>query len=422
MMDDVRRICVIAVTWLTVTSGVNAQEVVTKGFWENWNLEFGMDMSLQNPYGYDFSNVFPNGKTFGINVGAEKWFTPLFGVKAKLNWENGIKLLENDHANWLAPFYQSGVNMDKGGYIDLYGDIMLNLHNLFSTYKEDRTWNAILHPRAGAIYNFGAHDGSPLLGIGIENTYRLNDKWSLYADVAYNFTSSAVSGSYTGVGNGTNGYLDIEIGAQLALGKQGFKKEEGRSKKEEVAIPGIWSKWFVQAALDMTLQNPYGCNFANVFPNGICYGIDVAIGKWFTPEVALRGKVNWENGLIKNDHLTWVPPVDEPEKNFEKHGYVIASADVLFDLHNLFSGYDENRKWEMMVYPKAGIIYQFAVEASSPIVGIGIENTYRLNNRLSLYADVDYQVTTSEASAGKTGANSGSNGFFRLEAGVKIDL
>ena len=29
----------------------------------------GLDMSLQNPYGHDFfGGVFPNGKTFGVDV------------------------------------------------------------------------------------------------------------------------------------------------------------------------------------------------------------------------------------------------------------------------------------------------------------------------------------------------------------------
>jgi len=418
-------ICLLLMAFVwSIGSNVYAQQEVTAGFDKNWHAQFGLDMSLQNPYGYDFSKVFPNGKTFGINIGAGKWFTPVFGLKAKMNWENGIGLFRNNHANWLAPMNQPGVNMDKGGYIDLYGDVMLNLHNLFGEYRPDRTWNVILHPRAGAIYNFGATDGSPLLGLGIQNSYRLNEKWDVYLDMAYNMTSSAVvPGAYTGVGNGTNGYFSIELGAQLSLGKQGFaKKSDGEGDKGSVRIPGIWSNWFVQAALDMSLQNPYGCNFSEVFPNGKSYGIDVAAGKWFTPEAALRGKLNWENGLIENKHITWVPPVEEPEKNYDKHGYMVLSADVLFDLHNIIGGYEEDRKWNLMVYPKAGVIYQFAVDASSPIVGLGFENTYRLNDRLSLYADVDYQVTTSEASASMTGANSGSNGFFRIEAGLKFDL
>ena len=407
---------------LLCSKGVMAQEVVTKGFWENWNVELGMDMSLQNPYGYDFSNVFPNGKTFGIDAGVGKWFTPMLGVKAKVNWENGIKLLENGHANWLAPFNEPGENMRKGGYVALYGDLMLNLHNLFGEYKENRTWNAVVYPRTGVVYNFGANDGSPIIGLGVENTYRLNHKWSLYADVDYNFTSGAVAEpGTTGIGNGSNGYFGIEIGAQLALGKQGFTKSEV-SERSEVGIPGIWSNWFVQTALDMSLQNPYGYNFSNVFPNGKSFGIDIAVGKWFTPEVAVRGHLNWENGLIENKEITWVPPKNAPRANYKGGGYVVVTGDVLFNLTNIFSDYDENRRWNISAYPKAGLIKHFEIGSSSPLLGAGFENTYRLNDRLSLYADIDYQVTTSESSVNGTGANAGSNGFFRVETGVVIDL
>ena len=39
--------------------------VATKSFWENWYVQLGGDMTLLNPYGCNFSNVFPNGKSFG---------------------------------------------------------------------------------------------------------------------------------------------------------------------------------------------------------------------------------------------------------------------------------------------------------------------------------------------------------------------
>ena len=226
----------------------------------------------------------------------------------------------------------------------MVGDVQFNLHNLFSDYDVNRKWNAMMYARAGAVYNFGATDGSPLIGIGIGNTYRVNDRWSVVLDVAYNMTSSAVvPQAYTGVGNGSNGFFDISLSAQMDLGKKSGLKE----KREKLASKNtpFWSNWFLQAALDMTLQNPYGYNFTNVFPNGKSYGINIAAGKWFTAEVAVRGKVNWENGLIENKYITWVPPVDNPRQNYEKHGYIVVSADVLFNLHNIIGGYDESRKW-----------------------------------------------------------------------------
>ena len=44
-------------------------KVLTKAWGKEWYSQFGMDMSLQNPYGKDFfGGVFPNGKTFGVDV------------------------------------------------------------------------------------------------------------------------------------------------------------------------------------------------------------------------------------------------------------------------------------------------------------------------------------------------------------------
>ena len=71
-----KRILIFVVALLTTTvtfareGGDKAAkyEVEMPSFWTNWYVQVGLDMSLQNPYGRDFSDVFPNGKTFGINA------------------------------------------------------------------------------------------------------------------------------------------------------------------------------------------------------------------------------------------------------------------------------------------------------------------------------------------------------------------
>jgi hypothetical protein len=142
--------------------------------------------------------------------------------------------------------------MDKGGYVALYGDLQFNLHHLFGEFDADRRWTAILYPRAGAVYNCGAGDGSPVLGAGVQNVFRLSDRWNLYLDLAYNMTSSAVAeAGNTDVDNSSNGYFDINVGVRVDLGKKGelkTKREELRRKDRP-----FWSDWFVQAGLDMSL-------------------------------------------------------------------------------------------------------------------------------------------------------------------------
>ena len=417
--------------------------VVADGFWRNWFVQFGLDMTLQNPYGYDFSKVFPNGKSFGLDLAVGKWFSHQVGVRGKFNWENKLPLLKNDHANWLAPFDQPGVNREKGGYIAMYGDVLFNLHNLFGTYKADRTWNLSLYPRIGVNYNFGVKKGALNAGIGLLNTYRINDRWSVYGDIAYIMTGSGFVGAEkvkgTGTGSNSNGYLTIGIGAQVELGKinkegryaQNYSKSDSKlnmnqgSEEGGVLTNSIWDNWFVQVGMDMSLMNPYGCNFSKVIPKGMVFGLNGAMGKWFTPEFALRARVQWDNGLIPNNGVEWLPPVEDPKQNYKKGGLAAVSLDAMLNLTNVLAGYNPERKWETSAYLRAGVITQFVEGSGSPLGGLGLEETYRLNDRLSLFGAVGYQVSTSEG-MGYSGTGmevaAGTNGFFDIDFGIRYDL
>ena len=405
-------------------------------------MQFGLDMTLQNPYGYNFSKVFPNGKSFGLDLAVGKWFSHQVGVRGKFNWENKLPLLKNDHANWLAPFDQPGENRRKGGYIAFYGDVLLNLHNFFGTYRSDRTWNISMYPRIGVNYNFGVSKGSLLAGIGVLNTYRINDRWSVYGDIAYIMTGSGFVGKDkvkgTGTGSNSNGYLTIGLGAQVELGpiRRNEKGEKSLTKVQSdqrssgneklgVLTNGIWDNWFVQFGADMSLLNPYGCNFSKVIPKGMTFGLNGAMGKWFTPEFALRGRVQWDNGLIPNNGLEWVAPAEDPKQNYKKGGMAIFAIDAMLNLTNVFRGYDPERKWHTTGYVRAGIITQFAEGSGSPLLGAGVEETYRLNDRWSLFGALGYQVSTSEGMGySTTGVDvaAGTNGFFDIDFGVRLDL
>ena len=421
----------IILAWTTIGAqaqvfepGEEPRTVRTEGFWENWFVQMGLDMTLQNPYGYDFAKVFPNGKTFGLDVAVGKWFTHQVGVRGKFNWENKLPLLENGHANWLAPFYEPGENRRKGGYIAVYGDALLNMHNLFGTYRPERKWNTSLYPRIGINYNFGVSKGSLLAGIGLLNTYRISDRWSVYGDIAYIMTGSGFVGSEevegTGTGSNSNGYLTFGIGAQVELGRA-----HHASHDTHVLTNGFWDNWFVQAGVDMSLMNPYGCNFGKVIPKGMTFGLNGALGKWFTPEYGLRGRVQWENGLIPNNSVEWVPPVEDPKQNYQKGGLATIAIDAMLNLTNVVSGYDPERKWHTTGYVRAGIITQFVEGSGSPLMGVGFEETYRLNDKWSLFGAAGYQVSTSEGmGVSTTGMEvaTGSNGFFDIDFGVRYDL
>ena len=407
----------------TVKAGGNGAgdscAVVTNSFWDNWFVQAGVDMWLQNLHEKSFKDVFPNGKTFGIDVAAGKWVTPEFGFLGNLNWENGI--IKSDHAKW--------IHEGSKSYMVVAGDILINLTNLVGGYRADRKWQVTVYPRAGALLdlNEGGLVSSPLLGAGLGTAYRLGGRWSLYGNLSYQLTAAAL-GTSSGAGTGSNGYFDISVGARVDLGENRFYRpsEAGAPRNRHAVVTNdFWDNWFVQAGLGMALINGYGCNFSHVFPNGSTFGISAGMGKWLTPAYGLRAVLNWQNGLIGNRRLAWLDKKTQPGSNHDAGGFVIAYMDVLLNLNNLMSGYDEHRRWNTIVYPRVGLGHNFDVKDSSPSVALGVEQTYRLGQRTSLYGDIAYHFITSGFMGkdhGSSHVNAGSNGFFLIDLGVRYDL
>ncbi len=102
---------------------------------------------------------------------------------------------------------------------------------------------------------------------------------------------------------------------------------EPAEEPRTVRTKGFGQNWFVQVGMDMSLMNPYGCNFGKVIPKGMTFGLNGALGKWFTPEYGLRGRVQWENGLIPNNSVEWVPLVEDPRQNYKKGGLATIAID-----------------------------------------------------------------------------------------------
>ncbi len=406
---------------------VDSDAVVTNSFWDNWYGQVGMDMNLLFPSHHSVKDVFPNGKSFGVDIAVGKWFSPEFGGRFKVVWNNGI--LPNDHNTWLQPYGIPGENHRKGGFLNFIWDVQVNMHNLLGGYKPDRKWDLIVAPRAGGWWDIGTRKGCPILGVGIINTYRLNDKWSLYVDAGYQFVAS-INGVASGTDHGGNSFAEINVGVQYDIRRKASdgkwkKTSEPNQNKDGVALNHFWDNWFVQAGLGMSLINPYGTNFSHVFPNGSTYGLNVGFGKWFTPETGIRGGVNWQNGIMVNHHASYLDSNPEYDGDPNKHGFVSLYADMFFNLHNVICGYDESRKWNAIVFPRMGLAENFSSSYSEcPILGIGTEQTYKINNRLKLYADFSYQVTTGGFLDGKFSGDKGlsHNGWFDINVGVQYDL
>lgn len=416
----------ISVLTLASCMAADAQTDSTKTFWDNWFVQFGADMTVQKPHGHAFKDALSKGTSFGVDVAVGKWFTREVALRGKLCWDNGII---DSRAEWLAPFNQPGVNHDKGGFLSFVGDAMLDLHNVFGEYREDRMWNAQVFLRAGAVYNFGCDKGSPLIGLGLANQFRLSDKWGLYADVAYNGVSSGFTmdpSTATGIGSGSNMYFTLDMGVTYRLGDPKRHRFGKEISVNSFKSGGIWRNWFIQYGVDMTLYNPCEKSFKNVFPDGVTMGLDFAVGKWFSPLVGARGKINLENFLIENKNLKWLPyDEDKHKSNYDGGGCLMAYCDVLLSAKHILMGYVEDEKWDMYAFGRMGLGKNRSIDSLSPVVGAGIGTTYRLGCHLSIYLDTAYQGITSEFFSGVSwsGATGGRfNGIWDINLGLQVKI
>lgn len=193
------------------------------------------------------------------------------------------------------------------------------------------------------------------------------------------------------------------------------------TSKYSVATNSFWANWYIQVGVDAAVQNPYGTNFLDQnWHDGRTYGVDLAVGKWFTPGFGLRLKANWENGAFghafrNSDHVVETP-------DFHKGGYGVIYYDNLFNLSNLFAGYSESRVWNLSVFPRAGVIRNFERNTYSAALGGGIESTWKIAKNVNIYLDAAYVITNTSYLGNFYENHKGSNGIASVDLGVTFNL
>ncbi len=195
------------------------------------------------------------------------------------------------------------------------------------------------------------------------------------------------------------------------------------TSKYSVATNSFWANWYLQVGVDANVTSLYkqGSLFKKDWHNGRTYGVDLAIGKWFTPGIGTRLKLNWENGAFHHafrnaDHV-WEAP------NGCKGGYAQISFDTEFNLSNMLCGYSDTRVWNLIVYPRMGVIRNFDSGNYAPAFGAGLESAWKFSKRVGLYLDVAWEFTTNGympyVSDGKAFA---ANSIASIDLGLTFNL
>ena len=208
----------------------------------------------------------------------------------------------------------------------------------------------------------------------------------------------------------------------------GMAQEDAASLKYSVATNSFWSNWFISADLS------YGAFYTNEekgnkFDKGLFkdfrrnLGASVAIGKWFTPGLGLRTKGTgiWGRNVQSED----------ASKNAIK--FMNIQEQVLFNLSNLFCGYNETRVWNLIPYAGVGMIRNFDDNLNGHAASVGLLNTWKLSKHVAFNIDLGFNISDDDVFPAKTGFNAGNGGaygksipttdrYFTAEVGLTFNL
>ncbi len=173
--------------------------------------------------------------------------------------------------------------------------------------------------------------------------------------------------------------------ASISMGA--FAQGEVSTQKYSVATNSFWSNWFFQVGADWNAwysaeekgkgysKSPFKKFRSNP-------GASIAIGKWFTPGLGLRTKVQGIWGKYVD--------ADGNENTNEGNGnkYWVVNEQVMFNLSNLFCGYNENRVWNLVPFLGAGLGRSMTYNRYALDYSAGIQSTWKVARKLNVYAEV----------------------------------
>lgn len=186
--------------------------------------------------------------------------------------------------------------------------------------------------------------------------------------------------------------------------------------KHSVVTNGFWSNWFVEANATFSA---FWSDQEEGLPGGIAYdfrnniGLSFAIGKWFTPGIGLRTKIN---GF-------WGRCVATGEPGTDANKYFTIQEQALFNLSNMLYGYKPERLYNCIPYVGFGVGRSMTYNSSAFGLSLGLKNTFRIDPHLSVNAEVGYSIYEADFD-GKTAEtfNGRHDRMLTFEVGITYHL
>ena len=162
-------------------------------------------------------------------------------------------------------------------------------------------------------------------------------------------------------------------------------------QKYSVATNSFWSNWFIQVGADWNAwysSEEHGLNlnrspFKKFRSNP---GVSVAIGKWFTPGIGLRTKLQ---GI-------WGKTVTDANNYGNHNSYWVLNEHVLFNVSNMLCGYNPNRVWNFIPFIGGGIGRTMTHNLYATDLSAGILNEFRVSKKVAINFELGWNRLESD--------------------------
>src|SRR5690606_12420634 len=135
-----------------IEESMDRYKVVTNRFFDNWFI--GAGYGAQFFYGdHNKQMKFGDRLTPAYEFYVGKWFTPGIGVRAAVNGLKNVGVTQNG-SHSTGEIYDASQQLEKQefDYLNIHGDVLFNLTNILSGYKEDRVFT--ISPYVGLGWMF----------------------------------------------------------------------------------------------------------------------------------------------------------------------------------------------------------------------------------------------------------------------------
>lgn len=189
------------------------------------------------------------------------------------------------------------------------------------------------------------------------------------------------------------------MGASIAASAQTIETvTETKTVKDSVIHQtepqGFWSNTFI--SVGGGVQMLFGDHDQQMeFIDRTSPAIDIAFGKWISPEVGVRLMYSgWSlNGATQDATLGDTPLGNKPWHGYwlyeQKVKFFNLHGEVMFNLTNMLGGYKPNRVWNCSPYIGLGLLRAYNGHTTSEIAAnLGIHNAFRLTDALDLNLDI----------------------------------